>query len=147
MIEVCVPDNVDLVLNLGHEWADEMQVPDYDHESWLRYVRKYSIYDNACCLLLRNNENQAVGFIIGGADQVPHTGEIVSQIHYIFVKQRFFEHLTMRELTQAFESWAQKIRAVSVVTPSAYYLPEEYQEFFQESGYQTGTSVMAKGLV
>ena len=147
MIEICGPDNVDEILNLGHVWADEMNVDDYDHESWLKSIRRYSIYDGACCFLLRNNLNQCVGFIVGGADQVPHTGEIVSQIHYMFVCSQWLEHDQLSELHEAFVTWAQRTNAVSIMAPSAYDLPEEYQEFFQESGYQTGTSVMAKGLV
>lgn len=146
MIERCKPDTINQVISLGNHWADHFSVVDYEEDEWTKSVRQYSIYDHTCWLNWYNNMNQLVGFIAGAIAPVPHSGVITSQIHYVYIKEEFLDSASFLELHGAFEEWARKRRAVSILAPSGYELTDEYQELFNDLGYQSGATVYVKGL-
>jgi hypothetical protein len=146
MIQACSPGDIDLVIALGDDWAETFDILDYDEEHWRQGVRTYSILNQLQWLNWYDHTNQLSGFIAGAVSAAPHSGEITAQIHYVYLKPQHLEMTNFQELHNAFMDWSRATGAVSVLAPSAYTLPETYQEYFVDLGYDHVTTVRSRGV-
>lgn len=146
MIKLGSAENINSMVNLGDQWAEEFGIEDFDRDQWTEIVRNYSIYVDHKSLVFFNNVNKPVGLLLGSVTKIPHSGRMVGQIHYLYLLPDFFSHENLYELHSAFLEWAKTFEIEEITAPDFYPLPEAYQEFFDDLEYQKGLSIQSKGL-
>lgn len=146
MIKTGSIDHFNDLLPLGNRWADEFEIENYVEDAWLEMTRHYIIHVDQAVLVFCDNLNRVKGFVFGVVHRIPHSTEMVAQIHYIYLTPEHCTHDNLYELHQGFVDWARTFNVVDITAPDFYRLPDQYIKFFDEVGYQQEYTILHKGL-
>lgn len=146
MIKLGNPDTVNHLIYLGLEWAKDAAMKDFDEDEWRATVRGYSIYVDHRSLCFYDALNKPAGFLLGAVTKIPHSGVMVGQIHYVYLKPEHCTYENFYQLHEEFRNWAESFGVKQLTAPDFYQLPDEYDEFFIDLGFEESTYQKIKGL-
>lgn len=146
MIKLGTPDNINSLVILGEEWAAELEIPEFDSDRWLSSVRMYSILSDHYCSVFYDNLNKPQGFVMGCFSLLPHTISGIGQLHYIYLRPNFLSDDNLYELHSSFVTWLQDFKPSRILAPDVYDIPDTYQSFLENIGYEPGYTTQFKGM-
>ena len=145
MIKPGSTDNINYLISIGEDMADDFNIDDFNLDAWSEMVRKYSIYNDRTSLVFYNNLNTPAGLLLGKVAPIPHSGVIFAEIDYIYLMPEFLNHENLYELHTSFLDWANNYKIKSVKISNLYNMPGEYLDFFSDIGF-VSDKIHSKGL-
>jgi len=143
-IRSITPDTIDAAVLQGAAWAEQYDQP-YDIESWRASVRNYAVYFDHYARLIQDNIGQHRGIVLGAVRQLPHTGERLGQLHYIYLDPAVQELDNLVSILQDFGNYLEPFGTDRIEIECFTRLPQWYSDCLTELGYTADRRTVRKG--
>ena len=138
------PDTIDSAVLLGAAWAEQWSA-EFDIEPWRASIRNYAIYFDHYARIITDALDRPRGFALGAVRAIPHTGQRLAELQYIYLDPELQELDNMVAVLQDFELWGNQFDIDSIEIRDLAQRPGWYSAAYAELGFESDQARLVKG--